>query len=187
MQFHDLPSRPQCRFTCARSPNHRHRNTCCPIVCLTLPGHPWHRGIAGQSSQMMARFVRQHQGQSVFRDRPVPYQTTINPNVPSRSKSPGLGIDRWRFPKQIVGNFRKSAPEFAEQIEDELSTSLLHAPARRHRLHWPIQEAHMVNICALPQQKPLNANASVADWLVGETVQPARIYHAAAQYRRPPA
>jgi hypothetical protein len=76
----------------------------------------------------MTRFVRQHQGQSVFCERPVSYQPAINPNVPSRSKSPCLGIDRWGLPEQFVGNFRKSTTEFVEQVQDYPSTPLLNAP-----------------------------------------------------------
>src|SRR5258705_6549676 len=99
---------------------------------------------------MMARLVRKNKGHSLFCYRRVPYQTAINPNVPSRSKSPRLGIDSCRLPEQFVGNFRKSTTEFLEQVQDHPSTLLLSAPARKYLLRWPIQEAHMANICALP-------------------------------------
>ena len=99
---------------------------------------------------MMAGLVRQHQGQPAFCERPVAYQTAIYPDVPCRSEPPRLGVDRWRFPKEFVGDFRKCSAEFLQQVQHHPSTLLLRAPARKHLLRGPIQEAHLANICALP-------------------------------------
>ena len=97
------------------------------------------KGIAVEdTSQMVTRLVRQHQRQSIFCDGRVSDQTSINPHEPRRPKSPGLGINRWRLPKQFIGHFGKCAMEFLEQVRQHASTTLLRTPARKYLLHRPI-------------------------------------------------